>query len=97
MFSQTDFKAQKLVLRQSLLEMICLHRGMHGMQQEIERLGRLHNELGVTPEMFSMWVDALCEAIQRHDPEYTLELEQRWRQAMSTSINIMIAPVWSKN
>ena len=38
-FAQTDFRLQKLVLRQSLLEMICFDRGMSGTREEIERLG----------------------------------------------------------
>ena len=91
MFSQTDFKIQKLVLRQSLLEMICFDRGIPGTHQEIERLGHRHRELGVTAEMFVMWVDALCETVKRHDPEYTADLEQHWRQAMRTSIDKIIA------
>jgi len=49
MFAKTDFKFQKLVLRQSLLEMRCFDRGMSGTREEIERLGLRHKELGVTP------------------------------------------------
>ena len=70
MFAETDFKIQKLVLRQSLLEMICFDRGMDGTREEIERLGHRHKELGVTPEMYAMWLDALCESIERHDDEW---------------------------
>jgi hemoglobin-like flavoprotein len=89
-FAQTDFKVQKLMLRQSLLEMICFARGMSGTREEIERLGHSHRELKIKPDMYSMWLDALCDAIQKHDPEYTPELEQLWRQAMLKSINEMI-------
>ncbi len=90
-FARTDFKVQKLMLRQSLLEMICFDRGMPGTREEIERLGRHHGQLGVTPEMYQQWLDALCEAVKRHDPEYTPDLEQIWREAMRTSIDAMIA------
>ena len=72
-FANMDFKFQKLVLRQSLLEMICLDRGMSGTREEIERLRRRHKELDITPNMYSMWLDALCEAVSRDDPEYTPE------------------------
>ena len=89
-FVNTDFRIQKLMLRQSLLEMICFERGMSGTREEIERLGRSHRDLNITPEMYSMWLDALCEAVQQHDPEFTPELEQLWRQAMLKSINEMI-------
>ena len=91
MFAQTDFKLQKLMLRQSLLEMIGFDRGLSGTREEIKRLGHRHKELGVTPEMYAMWLDALCDAIREHDPEYTVELEQAWRKAMRTPISEMIA------
>ena len=91
LFAKTDFKIQKLVLRQSLLEMLCFDRAMPGTREEIERLGQHHKELRVTPEMYAMWLDSLCEAIQKHDPSYTPALEQLWCAAMLKSINEMIA------
>ena len=91
LFAKTDFKTQKLVLRQSLLEMLCFDRGMAGTREEIERLGRRHKELRVTPEMCTMWLDSLCEAIKKHDPSYTPALEQLWREAMLKSIRAMVA------
>ena len=91
MFAQTDFKLQKLMLRQSLLEMIGFDRELSGTREEIERLGHRHKELGVTPEMYAMWLDALCDAIREHDPEYTVELEQHWRKAMRAPISKVIA------
>ncbi|TWU24794.1 globin [Bythopirellula polymerisocia] len=91
MFAKTDFKVQKVMLRQSLLEMLCFDRGMSGTREEIERLGLHHKELGVTLEMYEMWLDSLCEAIQKHDPSYTPTLERLWREAMLKSIKKMIA------
>jgi hemoglobin-like flavoprotein len=92
MFKKTDFRIQKLMLRQSLLAMICFDRGIPGTREEIDRLATRHKELAVKPEMYSMWLDALCEAIKKHDPEYTPELEQLWRNAMRNSIDAMILP-----
>ena len=47
--------------------------------------------LAITPAMYAMWLDSLCEAVRRHDPEYSAELEQQWRVAMGSSIDAMIA------
>jgi hemoglobin-like flavoprotein len=91
MFAKTDFKNQKLMLRQSLLEMLCFEREMSGTREAIERLGLRHKELRVTPEMYTMWLDSLCEAIKKHDPSFTPALEQLWRTAMLKSIKEMIA------
>ena len=90
MFSMTEFRLQKLMLRQSLLEIICFHRGMSGTREEIERLGRRHRELGVTSEMYTMWLDALCETIEKYDPDYSAELEQAWREAVLKAVETMI-------
>ena len=38
LFAKTDFRIQKLMLRQSLLEMLCFDREMSGAREEIERL-----------------------------------------------------------
>ena len=91
MFAKTDFRIQKLMLRQSLLALICFDRGIAGTREEIDRLAGRHKELNVKPEMYSMWLDALCETVQQYDPQYTPELEQQWRQAMRKSIDEMIA------
>ncbi len=91
LFAKTDFKTQKLVLRQSLLEMLCFDRGMSGTREEIERLGLRHKELHVTAEMYALWLDALCEAVQKHDANYTPALEQLWRAAMLKSIKEIVA------
>jgi hemoglobin-like flavoprotein len=91
-FSRTDFTVQKLMLRESLLEMLCFARGLSGALAGIERLGQRHKELHITAEMYAMWLDALCEAILQHDPEYTPALEQHWRQAMGKGIAVMVSP-----
>ena len=36
-------------------------------------------------------LDSLCEAIKKHDPNYTPTLEQLWRVAMLKSIKEMVA------
>ncbi len=91
LFAQTDFRFQKLAIRQSLLEMLCFDCGMSGTREEIERLGLRHRELGVRPKMYAMWLDSLCEAIKKHDPNYSPALEQLWREAMLKSIKEIIA------
>lgn len=87
MFANTDFRFQKLMLRQSLLDMLGFAQEMRGTREEIDRLGLRHKVLGINPEMYAMWLDSLCEAIKKHDFSYTPALEQLWRDAMLKSIN----------
>jgi hemoglobin-like flavoprotein len=91
MFADTNFKIQKLMLRESLMEMLFFAQGMPGAAKEIEKLGRRHKQLGVKPEMFVIWLDSLCEAVERHDCEYTPELALEWRHVMQQGIDAMQA------
>jgi hemoglobin-like flavoprotein len=90
-FADTDFTIQKLMLRESLLEMLSFGQGVAGSRAEIEKLGRRHRELNVVDEMYAMWLDSLCEAIQKHDPEYTPRIEELWRQAIRKGIEVMLS------
>ena len=92
-FAHTDFRHQKLMLRESLLEMLCLEQGIEGARAEIERLGRRHKDLQIPSEMYTMWLDSLCEAVQKHDPQCTPQLIQKWREAMRPGIELMISAI----
>ena len=91
MFADTNFKIQKLMLRESLMEMLFFAQEMPGADAEIKKLGRHHKRLGVKPEMFAVWLDSLCEAVERHDSEFTPELALEWRHVMQKGIDAMQA------
>jgi hemoglobin-like flavoprotein len=78
------------MLRESLLTMLCFNMGMVGPREELERLAKRHVELDIKPEHYSIWLNSLCEAIERHDPEFTPELGQLWRDAMQKGIDVML-------
>ena len=93
MFEHTDFRHQKLMLRESLLEMLCLEQGIEGARTEIEQLGQRHKDLRIPSQMYTMWLDSLCEAVQKHDPQCTPELTKKWRAAMQPGIDLMISAI----
>lgn len=90
MFARTDFPHQKLMLRESILEMLLFAQLGEG-RAEIERLAERHRQLEVRPVHYELWLDALCEALTRHDPKYRPELEQAWRDAMRSGLELMSA------
>jgi hemoglobin-like flavoprotein len=90
MFARTDFPHQKLMLRESLLEMLTFSRSGAG-RDEIERLAARHRDLKVQPRHYELWLDALCEALAQHDPAFTPQLAQLWRDSMWPGIEIMTA------
>jgi hemoglobin-like flavoprotein len=89
MFAGTDFPHQKLMLRESILEMLVFAQTGSG-QAEIERLGQRHRQLGVKPVHYELWLDALCEALAAHDSKFSPALEQIWRAAIAKGIEVML-------
>lgn len=89
-FAQTDFKIQKLMLRESLLSMLCFNMGMAGTKEELLRLAKRHEDLDIQPEHYAIWLDSLCEAVRRHDPQYSPEIEALWRDAMQKGIDFIL-------
>ena len=88
MFARTDFPHQKLMLRESLLEMLVFAQTGSG-HAGMRRLGDRHRQLRVKPVHYELWLDALCEALAAHDSEFSTALEQMWRAAMSKGIDAM--------
>ena len=90
MFARTDFPHQKRMLRESILEMLVFAQTGSG-RDEIERLAERHRQLNVKPSHYDLWLDALCEALAKHDPGFNPTLEQMWRDAMQKGIQVMSA------
>jgi len=90
MFARTDFPHQKLMLRESLLEMLAFAQTGTG-RDEIERLAKRHRDLHVKPKHYALWLNALCEALTEHDREFNESLEQSWRNVMKKGIDLMTA------
>ncbi|QEG35611.1 globin [Bythopirellula goksoeyrii] len=92
-FLHTDFTRQKLMLRESLLSMLTYNLGSEDARQELERLAERHSHRGIDipPRLYDYWLDALCEAIEAHDPEYSPELADSWRAAMQAGIDLIVS------
>jgi hemoglobin-like flavoprotein len=91
-FKSTDFARQKLLLRESLLAMLLLNLNSADARQELERLAERHSrrDLNIGRHLYEFWLDALCEAIEQHDPQFTRELGLHWRTAMRPGIELMV-------
>jgi hemoglobin-like flavoprotein len=90
MFARTDFPHQKLMLRESILEMLVFAQTGSG-RDEIMRLAERHRQLNVQSMHYDLWLDALCEALAKHDPQFSSALENLWRSAMRKGIEVMSA------
>jgi hemoglobin-like flavoprotein len=90
-FASTHFARQKLMLKQSLFEMLNFYCGIESVREGIERLGQRHQQLDVRAEHYEQWLDSLCEAVAKHDPEYRDGLGEMWREAMRPGIAMMLS------
>jgi hemoglobin-like flavoprotein len=92
-FARTDMEKQKQDVMASVLMALRLAAEDPVARGYVEELAESHNRRGhnIRPELYGLWLDALCEAIKKHDPQYTPALEENWRQAMRPAIELMIA------
>ena len=90
LFARTDFHHQKLMLRESLLEML-LFVQTESNRDEIDRLAERHRQLNVKKGHYGLWMDALCEALAKHDPQFSCDLERMWRDLMRKGVDVMTA------
>jgi len=92
-FADTDMRRQKQDVMASVLMALRFATGDAVARQYVQQLGESHSRRrrDIRPQLYDLWIDALCEAIKKHDPKYTPELEQQWRQAMRPAIELMIS------
>jgi hemoglobin-like flavoprotein len=92
-FAKTDMERQKQVVMASVLMVLRLATGDPVVRRYVQEIAESHSGRGhnIRPEFYELWLDALCVAVQQHDPRYTPELEEQWRQAMRPGIEMMIA------
>jgi len=92
-FANTDMNKQKQVLGASLLWMLRLGRGDEIAFREIQKLGDSHSRQrhNIAPHFYSLWLDALCAAVERHDPQFTPVLESQWRVIMEEGIDLIVS------
>lgn len=92
-FRHTDFKRQKLMLRESLISMLLFNQDIGTAREELERLAARHSrqQVDIPPYMYELWLDSLCETVAEHDPEFTPQLGTEWRAAMKAGIDLLIS------
>ena len=90
LFRKTDLERQQKMLQDSLYAMLVAAGTTKGAaHQEVERLARFHRDVGVTADMYALWLDALVQAARQHDTHFSDALERDWRASLSGPIEIM--------
>ena len=90
-FANTDMEKQKQVLMASLLWVLRLYKNDPIARTEVEKLAQTHrrDEYDIRPELYKLWLDALCESVSQHDPQYSPSLDASYRNVMRPGIELM--------
>ena len=90
-FTNTDMPAQKLLLRQGILNLVLFSRGLP--PTKLQALAKSHSRenLDIQPHLYTFWVDALIHTVERHDKQATAETSRAWRDVLSKGIEVIQA------
>ena len=92
-FRHTDLKRQTEVLADSLWAMAVVVQGQPGSpaRRNLERLAELHSRqhLGIRPGLYDQWLECLVASARRHDPRFSAEVEQAWRETLAVGIELL--------
>lgn len=88
-FSDTDMAAQRHLLRNGIMQLILVARGMP--DRKLRALGESHSRanLNIQPEWYELWLESLLKTVRQHDPEYTPDLREAWREVLKPGIQLI--------
>lgn len=88
-FVNTDMAAQRHLLRNGIMQLILVARGMS--DRKLRALGESHNRdnFNINPAWYTLWLDSLMKAVDKHDPEYNTELDAQWREVLRPGIELI--------
>lgn len=93
-FENTDFEMQKRVLRDSLFLMLSAAGTTVGYAHvQLEKLAKRHshNDLGIKPEWYALWLDTLLQTVAEFDADYSDAIDAAWRDSMKEGIELLAA------
>ena len=92
-FADTDFDRQRRVLRDSVHMMVTRDVAEPEMREAIGRLGRAHSRSGrnILPKLYELWLDSVCQTVKLLDPEWSDNLERKWRVRLRPGVQMIMA------
>ncbi|WP_263144173.1 globin [Pseudomonas sp. RIT-PI-AD] len=90
-FLNTDMQAQKLLLRQGILNLVMYARGMPDTKLRALGCSHARDALDIRPELYDLWMDALLLTIGEHDKQFDGDTRAAWREVLVKGINVIKA------
>ena len=90
-FTNTDMPAQKLLLRQGILNLVLFSRGLP--PTKLQALARSHSrdKLDIQPHLYTYWIDALIRTVEQHDKQANAETARAWREVLNKGVEVIQA------
>lgn len=88
-FVDTDMSQQRHLLRNGIMQLVLYARGMP--DTKLRQLGSSHSRGGyaIAPAWYSLWMDALMQAVSQHDENYDATLDAQWRRVLKPGIDLI--------
>ena len=90
-FEQTDMPAQKLLLRQGILNLVLYARGLPPTKLQALAASHSRDKMNIEPHLYDFWLDALLTTIATHDGAFTKEIDAAWRGVLREGIDLIRA------
>ena len=93
LFAETDFTQQKRHFRAASLLLIKYQSGDDATHIALEKIGKTHSrgEYNIRPDLYPLFLESVCEAVKKHDPDWTSELKNQWQERVQDGIELIIS------
>ena len=84
LFANTSWEDQKGLLRQGVNNVISFYEGSVTAKSAMDRIRHTHgrDRMNIPPDLYDKWVESMIKAVEQHDPQFTPELAQHWREVL---------------
>ena len=91
LFADTDFTQQKRHFRAASLLLIKYQPEDDVVRAALEKIGKTHSrgEYNISPDLYPFFLESVCEAVKKHDPEWTPELEDQWKECVKEGVDLI--------
>ena len=88
-FINTNMLAQKTLLRQGIMNLVMVARGMP--DTKLRQLGETHSRHGfnIPVHLYDVWIHSLITTVKKHDPNYTPGLREAWQEVLNRGISVI--------
>ncbi len=88
LFADTDLSRQVAMLKKSLFQLVSYYV-VGEPTAELDRLASLHKKLGIVPQAFDVWMQALIDTAAEYDDAFDETTQLAWCWALAPGIAYM--------